>query len=81
MTNKAKRSHGKLKRQLKSGEGSFAMVFSGMANILCLQLNKVQVNFERSLGTNKKAHHEMSFKELKGNILHFALDMIKNEKD
>ena len=49
--------------------------------MLRLQLTEVEASFEKSLGSVRARHHGMSFKELRGNISLFALDLIKKEKD
>lgn len=63
MTNRAEGSYGKLKMHLELGEGSFTVSFLGIANMLCLQLNEVQSNLERSFGSIKETYHKMPFKE------------------
>lgn len=57
------------------------MMFKGMHTMLDLQLNKVKAIFERNLWSVKEIHVGMLFKERKGRILHFALDVIKKERD
>ena len=79
--NRAEGSYGKLKKHLDNGVGTFFTVFEGMHNMLDLQLNEVKAVFERSLGSVKEIHGGMLFKELRGRLSHFALDVIKKERD
>lgn len=52
-----------------------------MDNMLCLQLTEIKAVFEKSLGSVKGNHHGMIFRHIRGNLSHFALDLIKREHD
>lgn len=62
-TNRAEGSHGKLKKHVDNGVGTFAIVFAGMDSILSLQINEVKVVSKRSFGLVKGIHQRMLFKK------------------
>ena len=52
-----------------------------MDNYLRQQIDEVRYVFKRSLRSVKDRHNGMLFKQIKGNLLHFALDVIKKDRD
>ena len=52
----SRRVHGKLKKYLDNGVGTFATVFAGMDNMSSLQINEVNAIFERSRALVKEIH-------------------------
>lgn len=63
-TNRAESSHAQLKKHLGTSKAAFAVVWSKMDNMLCLQHTEIKATFERSVGAVRKTHQIPLFKEL-----------------
>lgn len=76
------RSEGTLARlmeHIELSEGALNTVWSDMHNLLELQFTEVKYDLERNLTTMEPIHNLPHFRDLKGVVSHYALDLIHVE--